>query len=158
MDDSSLALLRHLLIDVRVLTLAIDVKGDRVVGVLPFLADPDLRSLLVHTSRLAKHTRGLTAGASFSAALHEADHADADPLALPRLLFAGTVELTSDAESRRIESLWTDRFPSAVMTIGLGDFEFRRLRITNGRLVAGFAQAFAIGPRQLDLAAALGEA
>ena len=40
------------------------------------------------------------------------------------------------------------------MTLSLGDFVFHRLRVASGRLIAGFAQAYAIGPRQLELAAA----
>jgi hypothetical protein len=153
MDARATELLRRLLTETRVLTLVVEVEGERTVGVLPFLACADLRSMIVHSSRLAKHTRGLADGALFSAAIHEPDRPDADPLALPRLLFNGRSESIASDELRRIETAWVDRFPSAIMTIGLGDFEFRRLRIEGGRMIAGFAQAFAIGSAQLDAAA-----
>lgn len=154
-DAKTVSLLRQILTEPRILTLAVQPAGELVLGVLPFLAESDLRSLVVHASRLAKHSRGLLAGAPFSAAIHEPDHADADPLALPRLLVAGTVAAVADAERRRLKSAWVTRFPSAVMTLSLGDFDFHRLRIDSGRLIAGFAQAYSIGPRQLAEAAAL---
>jgi hypothetical protein len=152
-DPKTLFLLRRLVTESRILTLAVQPAGEIVLGVLPFLAEADLQSLIVHASRLAKHSRGLVGGAPFSVAIHEPDHADADPLALARLLVAGSVEAVADGEQRRLESLWVQRFPSAVMTISLGDFAFHRLRIESGRLIAGFAQAYSVGPRQLELAA-----
>lgn len=153
-DLRTLSSLRRLLTEARILTLAVQPANEVVLGVLPFLAEADLQSLIVHASRLAKHSRGLVVGAPFSVAIHEADHADADPLALPRLLAQGAVEGVAESEQRRLESLWVERFPSAVMTLSLGDFAFHRLRLANGRLIAGFAQAYSVGPRQLELAAA----
>jgi hypothetical protein len=153
-DPKTLSLLRRLVTESRILTLAVQPAGEVVLGVLPFVAEADLQSLLVHASRLAKHSRGLVAGAPFSAAIHEPDHTDADPLALPRLLVNGAVEAVGENEQRRLESLWVERFPSAVMTLSLGDFAFHRLRLVSGRLIAGFAQAYSVGPRQLELAAA----
>lgn len=155
MDPKAVSLLRRIMLEPRILTLAVQVEGELVVGVLPFLADSDLRSLVVHTSRLARHSRGLVPGAPFSAAIHEPDRPDADPLALPRLLISGTVAAVVDGERRRLETSWVARFPSAVMTLGLGDFDFRRLRIGSGRLIAGFAQAFTVGESQLAEATAL---
>jgi len=152
-DPKALALLRRLMTESRLLTLAVVPAGEVVLGVLPFLAEADLRFLLVHASRLAKHSRGLISGAPFSAAIHEPDRPDADPLALPRLLVNGTVEAVAEGEQRRIQSAWVERFPSAVMTLSLGDFAFHRLRVAGGRLIAGFAQAYSIGSRQLELAA-----
>ena len=155
MNLEHLALLRRILTVPRLLTVAVPVAEEIVVGVVPFLSDVDLLAVVVHTSRLAKHSKGLRAGARFSAAVHEPDRAEMDPLALPRLLFDGTVEAVAPAEQRRLESAWVERFPSAVMTISLGDFDFHRLRFAKGRLISGFAQAFSIGPRQLGEAAAL---
>lgn len=155
MEPKVLARLRRLLLETRLLTLAVARDGELVVGVMPFLAENDLRSLVIHTSRLAKHARGLTAGAPYSAALHEPDRDDRDPLAVQRLLFSGTVAAVVDSERRRLEAVWVERFPSAVMTLGLGDFDFHRLRIETARLISGFAQAYTIGERQLAAAAAL---
>jgi hypothetical protein len=155
MRPESLRELHRLLTEVRVLTLALPVEDEIVLGVLPFLADADLGAVIVHASRLAKHSKGLRAGATFSAAVHLPDGPETDPLALPRLLTAGSVEAIAEVEGRRLESAWVARFPSAVMTLGLGDFAFHRLRLERGRLITGFAQAYAVGPRQLAEAAAL---
>jgi len=155
MDPSALEALRRLLIDSRVLALSVRVGDEPTIGLLPFLAASDLQSLLVHVSRLARHTKGLVDGASFTALIHEPDHAGADPMALPRLTVRGTVELVEAEERERVHSCWAERFTSAVLTLELGDFEFRRLRIEGGRLIRGFAQASGVRPETLAAAAAL---
>ena len=68
MEPNDLTLLRRLLTGEKLLTLAVVVDGAPIAGVLPFRAEADLASLLVHTSTLARHSRGLTPGAPFSAA------------------------------------------------------------------------------------------
>jgi putative heme iron utilization protein len=155
MDDASLRLLRHLLADTRLLTLAVVVEGEPLAGVVPFLAAPDFGSVLVHVSRLARHTRGLEAGAAWSGALQVPDRSDLDALAVPRLILAGRVEDVAPGEVEALASAWAERFPSAAMTLALGDFRFRRLTVESGRLIAGFAQAAGVSPRVLAEAAAL---
>jgi hypothetical protein len=155
MDDAALRLLRHLLADTRLLSVAVVVAGEPLAGVVPFLAAPDFGSLVVHVSRLARHTRGLEAGAAWSGALQQADHADLDALAVPRLILSGRVEETAPDEADALAAAWAERFPSAAMTLALGDFRFRRLRVASGRLIAGFAQAAGVSPRVLAEAAAL---
>ena len=62
MVPSALEALRRLLIDSRVLALSVRVGDEPTIGLLPFLAASDLQSLLVHVSRLARHTKGLVDG------------------------------------------------------------------------------------------------
>jgi hypothetical protein len=155
-DAEQLRLLRELLTETRVLALAVLVEGEPAIGLTPFLAAPDLQSLVVHGSRLARHSRGLQPGARFSAVLHQPDRAELDPMRLPRLLLDGTVEEVDPTApgTAGLRAAWIDRFESGVLTVGLGDFAFHRLRIASGRLVAGFGQAFGIGERVLREAAA----
>lgn len=155
MDPSALGALRRLLLESRVLALSVEVDDEPTIGLLPFLAASDLQSLLVHVSKLARHTKGLVADAPFSALVHEPDSADADPMALPRLTVRGRVELVGAEERDRVAAAWAERFSSAVLTLELGDFEFRRLRIEGGRLIRGFAQASGVRPETLAAAAAL---
>jgi len=155
MDASSLRLLRHLLADTRLLSLAVLVDGEPLAGVVPFLAAPDLASLVVHVSRLARHTAGLDSGAPWSGALQEPDRPELDALAVPRLVLSGRVVPVPEAELEALRAAWGERFPSAAMTLGLGDFGFRRLAIASGRLVAGFGQAASVAARALAEAAAL---
>lgn len=155
MERSDLELLRGLLLDTRVLTLALVEAGAPIAGVSPFLAASGLQSVYVHGSRLSRHMKALAPGVPFSAALHEPDHLGLDPLRLRRLLIEGEVAALDAGERDEIATRWVERFPSAMMTIGLGDFEFHRLDIRGGRMVAGFGSAFGIGPRVLAEAAGL---
>jgi len=154
MDAPAKELLRHLLTEVPVLALAVEVEDRPAIGVLPFFAAPDFSCLFVHASRLARHTRGLAEGAPFSAAIQADRAADDDPLAVPRLLLDGHVELPGAEETETLAELWAASFPSAAMTLALSDFSFFRLRIETGRLVAGFGRAFGVGPRVLAEVAA----
>lgn len=155
MDADSLRLLRHLLTETRLLSLAVLVDGEPLAGVVPFLAAPDLQGLYVHVSRLARHTLGLEPGAPWSGALQEPDRPGLDALAVPRLILSGTVEEVAAGELAALPETWAARFPSAAMTLALGDFGFRRLHVESGRLIAGFAQASGVGARVLAEAAAL---
>jgi heme oxygenase (biliverdin-IX-beta and delta-forming) len=158
MEPSDLRLLRDLLTRERVLSLGVLAGAEPVVGVLPFLAEADLGSLVVHASRLARHSKGLADGAAFGAAIHAPDTGDVDPLRLPRLTLEGRVEAVPEGlETDRVTGAWSARFPSAALTLSLGDFSFWRLRIGSGRLVAGFGRAFNVASAQLGEAAALPE-
>jgi hypothetical protein len=42
--------------------------------------------------------------------------------------------------------VFVGRFPGAEMTLSLGDFKLYELTLGRGRYVAGFAQAFNVGP------------
>ncbi|MBP9946276.1 MAG: hypothetical protein KBH14_07770, partial [Vicinamibacteria bacterium] len=53
----------------------------------------------------------------------------------------------------RIRSVWRDRYPSAAMTLDLGDFTFFSLDIDGGRLIAGFARALNLTAEHLAQAA-----
>lgn len=155
METSDLELLAALLRGERLLTLAVVVEGEPVAGVLPFLAEDGLQSLLVHSSALARHSRGLAPGSRYAAAIHRPLSPGDDPLRAQRLLVEGTVEEVKEAEREAIATAWVAAYPSAGMTVGLGDFVFSRLRIEGGRLVAGFARASGLSASVLAEAAAL---
>lgn len=151
MEPLEQGLLRTLLTRERVLSLGVLVDGQPVVGVLPFLALPEPGTLLVHVSRLARHSQGLYAGAAFGAAVQAPDRPDQDPLRLPRFTFEGQVEpLPAAGEADAAREAWVARFESAAMTVELGDFTFWRLRIQSGRLVLGFGRALNIGRSQIE--------
>lgn len=155
MEPTDLKLLRDLLRGEKLLTLAVVVDGAPVAGVLPFRAEAGLASLLVHTSRLARHSRGLAPGAPFSAAIHLPLAPGADALQSQRVVLEGEIEAVPAEEVSTIAAGWVADFPSAAMTVGLGDFLFHRLRLRGGRLISGFARASALEPRHLAEAAAL---
>lgn len=153
MDD--VTILRRLLREQRTLTLGVIVDGVPCVGLLPFVMRPAFDAALVHASTLTEHTKGMTAGAPFSALVHASDQSDGDPLQVPRVTLTGTVERL-DAASEAYEegrALYLARFPGSEITFGLGDFHLYALHITGGRLVAGFGRVRNLTPRLLAEAA-----
>lgn len=155
MEPIQLELLRTLLTGEKLLTLAVVVDGAPVAGVLPFRAEKGLATLLVHTSGLARHSRGLTPGAPFSAAIHLPLAPGADALESRRVVLEGHVEEVLPGEREAIAAAWVEAFPSAAMTVDLGDFVFHRLRLEGGRLISGFASASGLSARSIAEAAAL---
>jgi hypothetical protein len=143
MGPDDRALLRSLLVEPRLLALGVVAEGEPVVGLLPFAPAEDLTVLFVQASGQARHTRGLTAGAPFSAVIHRPDQPEADPLQIPRVSLQGVVDpLDRDRpEMGPAMKTFVGRFPAAAMTLALPDFSLYRLEIGGGRLVGGFGSA-----------------
>ena len=143
MQPSQLNLLKELLTARRVLALSVLVDGEPVIGLLPFAVLPDYRALVVHASRLARHSRGLQEGAPFEALIHAPDTPEADPLQIPRVIVQGIVRSLRDegSDSEATRRTYLKKIPGAEALLGFADFQFHRLEIQRGRLVAGFAQA-----------------
>lgn len=140
MDTSSRAVLRKLITDQQVLSLAVLVDGQPVLGLLPYVPLSDFSAVLVHASALARHTQGLRSGAPFSILVHDPVE---DPLQVVRASFEGevaTVEKDS-AEYARGRELFIERLPSAEVLFTLGDFTMYSLPLRRGRFVQGFARA-----------------
>jgi putative heme iron utilization protein len=143
LDAESRDLLRSLLTEERLLSLAVTVDGEPVAGLLPYAVAPDFTALVVQASGLARHTRGMASGASYAAVIHRPDDKARDPLQIPRLTVEGRVRpLTGDREEMKPAlRAFLGRFPAAAATLALPDFTLFRLEIAGGRLVGGFAQA-----------------
>lgn len=151
MDREDRALLKDLLTGQRVLSLAVQVDGRPCAGLLPYVVLPDFSAVLIHASDLARHSRGLTAGAAFGAVIHLPDRVDADPLQLPRLTVEGTVSILRRG-SREYESgreLYLGRFPGSAQTFALGDFHLYELSLESGRWIGGFGRAHTVTARIL---------
>jgi putative heme iron utilization protein len=139
--------LKHLLSETRVLSLGVLVDGQPHVGLLPFVVENGYGSALVHASQLARHSRGLQPGSSFSVLIHNDDR-DKDPLKVPRVTISGTVQhvAQSDQDYDSSRQVFLDRFPESEQTFFLGDFNLYRLHFEWGRLVSGFARATTLSP------------
>ena len=144
MSPEDRALLKRILSHERVLSLAVLVENVPVIGLLPFVVTSEYDAVLVHASGLAKHTAGLREGALFSVLIHTPDHADSDPLQLPRVTLQGDVQHiqkgTSEYETGR--DLYLAKFPDSAQTFTLGDFNLYQLNFRDGRFVAGFGKAY----------------
>lgn len=143
MQPEQIEILRTLVHGQRVLSLAVLAEGQPVIGLLPFAMAVDGSALIVHASRLARHTRGLVEGAAFDALIHEPDATDRDPLQVRRVTLRGVVHtLAGDAGQRAASRAdYLAKFPAAEPVTALGDFAFYRLEIAGGRLVTGFGGA-----------------
>ena len=152
MKPEELDLLEALLTGNRVLSLGVMVDGRPHVGLLPFVVADDRRSVLVHASQLARHSRGLKPGSPFSILIHAADHPEADPLQVTRVSISGTVQLVAQADAgyEASRDAFIDCFPSSELTFTLGDFNLYRLHFERGRLVSGFARAITLSPESFQ--------
>ena len=148
MDPEELSLVKKLLTNCRVLSLGVLVDGKPHVGLLPFVAATDYRSVLIHASQLARHSRGLQPGSPYSALIHASNEEQNDALQVPRISISGTVQLVAqaDADFESSRQSFIDRFPSSAQTFHLGDFNLYRLHFEWGRLVSGFARAITLSP------------
>jgi putative heme iron utilization protein len=143
LERETLELLRDLLTRSRVLSLAVVADGEPIAGLLPFAVTPDFSALIVHASRLARHSKGLRTKARFDAVLHAPDTGSGDPLQLPRVTVRGhvvEVEPTSSGFAAT-RGTYLAKLPTAAPVLELGGFQLFRLELEAGRLVAGFARA-----------------
>jgi putative heme iron utilization protein len=151
MNQEEKRLLRELLEVPRVLALGVLVEGAPYVGLLPFVASEDHGAIFVHASALARHARGLTDGAPFSALVHLPDTQGGDPLQVPRITLQGEVAALDPAGPAHAaaRARYLGRFPQSAPTFDLPDFQLYALRVREGRLVAGFARARNVSPGDL---------
>ena len=151
MDANQQRMLRRILTECRVLSLAVTVDGAPYAGLLPFAVRPDLGEFYIHASGLARHSRGLGEGTSFGLLIHLPDRPDADPLQLPRVTLQGTVRLLDKGTPAYEEgrARYVEKFPGSAPVFGLGDFNLYALEPQAGRLITGFGGALNIGPRTL---------
>jgi putative heme iron utilization protein len=148
MDPEVLRSIRTLVESQRVLSLAVLVDGRPEAGLLPYALRADYRGVYVQASALARHARGLTAGAEVGILIHEPDRADSDPLQITRLSVQATVTIIDRGQSDYADASerFVARFAAAAVTLGLGDFNLYSLAFGRGRFVTGFARAFNVGP------------
>lgn len=148
-DDATL--LKALITEHRVLSLAVVDDRTPILSMVPFVVESQFSSVLVHVSTLAPHGRALTDGAPFSILIHGADAGDQNPGEIPRVRFSGAAEHLARESGGypAARELYLARFPDSAVTFSLGDFELYRLPLQSGRLVAGFARTVNLKPETL---------
>jgi putative heme iron utilization protein len=151
MTPEQAADLRALVAGQRVLALGVLVEESPHVGFLPYAVGGDGATLLVHASKLARHTGGLLPGAEFAALIHESDRGDGDPAQLRRATLHGRVVPLARDTGPYLEGRerYLARLPTAAVTFQLGDFALFALHVESGRYIGGFAQA--VDVRAADL-------
>ena len=148
MDRDTLEAIRRMLTTRKVLCLTLIIDGEAAASLLPFAVAPGFLGVYVQASSLARHSRGLLAGAKVGLLVHDPDTDDVDPLQIARLSVQATVEpLERDTgECKAAADVISGRFPTANLTLTLADFRLYRLRFDHGRFIAGFAQAYDLTP------------
>lgn len=145
MDAQEQAMLLNLLTRQRVASLAVTVDLAPFVSLVPFALTGDRTAVLIHASRLARHSAGLTAGASFSLLIHQPDcQPQTNPAQLARVALQGTVHpiAPDSAAFGASRDEYLTKFPKSAITFGLGDFTLYKLEVESCRFVAGFARTF----------------
>jgi len=149
--------IRELLDGQRVLALAVNVDSQPYAGLLPFAVLPEYAGVLIHASRLSRHSQGLGEGGTVCVLLHEQLGPDSDPLQLKRASLDCRVHAiergSEDWEHGRAAFL--ERFPKSRITFRLGDFTLYRLLFQQGLYVGGFGRAVEIEPKDVAKIATL---
>lgn len=150
--------IRELLDGQRVLTLAVIADAVPYAGLLPFVPLPGYSGVMIHASRLSRHSTGLAAGGRAAVLLHEQDGPDKDPLQIKRVSFECDVHpLARDSEPWTAgRERYLARFPASRITFRLSDFTLHRLEFRQGLLVAGFGRAMEIAPQDIAKLGTLG--
>lgn len=152
MDREVLTAIREMLDGRKVLCLAATIDDEPSASLLPYAVASGYRGVYVQASTLAKHSRALRPGARVGLLFHQPDVGDTDAMQLARLTVQATVE-PLERESPAFAAaarVFMERLPSAEMTLSLADFGLFHLAFGRGRFVAGFAQAYNVGPETFD--------
>jgi putative heme iron utilization protein len=111
----------------------------------------DVSAVLLHLSRLARHTGNLLTVGRGSLVLSEPDPGEGDPQTLARLTLSGPVAAVErdDAAYTALRARYLTRLPSAEPLFGFGDFSLFLLRVERAHYVGGFARAYAMSAEEL---------
>lgn len=123
------------------------------VSMVPFAVDAQDRSLVIHISGLAAHTRNLQRTPRASLMVCQAEVTGEPVHALPRVtLDVQAADAAEGADAQACRDAYLARFPEAEPMTALGDFRFVRLRPLGARQVAGFGAARSLDAAELALA------
>lgn len=131
----------------------VDEDGAPHASMVAYAPEADLAGLLLHLSRLARHTRYLLAQPQASLVISAPDTSTGDPQTLPRVAVDGLISAISpdDPAYAAARSCYLARLPDAEPRFDFADFMLLRFEPQNARYVGGFARAHSLG-RQAWLA------
>jgi heme iron utilization protein len=143
--------LRELLAAQRVAALGtLGDDGAPFVSMVPFAVDAQDRSLVIHISGLAAHTRNLQRTPRASLLICQTEAAGKPVHALPRVtLDIEAADAAPGMDAQACRDAYLARFPEAEPMTALGDFRFVRLRPLGARQVAGFGAARSVDAAEL---------
>ena len=150
MDTVQEAQLARLVFTNRWAALATVNDGKPLSSYVAYVADGE-GALLVHISRLAKHTTHLLANPQGSLSISEVDTGDGDPQTLARVMLDGCVTLiTRNTDAyQAARDQYVKVLPSALQRFSFADFLLFKFRIDEVKFVAGFGQSFTLSAETL---------
>lgn len=155
MDLQFQQLLARLIRTQRTAALGTLYDGAPLVSMVLYAPTADFSAFYLHISRLAQHTQAILRDPQVGLLIAEPDTGAQDPQTLARVSLQGSTSevLRSDPDYEAIRAFYLQRFPTATMTLSLGDFAFFRIVPSRGRFVAGFGQIFNLTAATLQAAA-----
>ena len=111
----------------------------------------DLGGVLLHLSRLARHTGNLRNHPWASLVVSEPDPGVGDPQTLARVTLSGPTAVIARDDPRytSFHDRYVARLPSAEPLFGFEDFALFLLRVEQAVYVGGFARAYTLDPAGL---------
>lgn len=108
-------------------------------------------ALLVHISRLAKHTTNLLENPQASLSISEVDSGDGDPQTLARVsLQTGVTVIEREADAyQTARDQYIQALPEAHQLFNFADFVLFKFKIEEVRFVAGFGASFTLSAETL---------
>ena len=135
--------LRSLLENQQVAALATLHNGEPAVSMVPYALLPQGPGIVIHVSRLAKHTADMLSNSAVGLLVMAHPAASVSPQALPRASIQGTAQQwASDAPAyAQARALYLSRFPQSEEMFSFSDFSLFVIAVRSVRFVGGFAQA-----------------
>jgi len=148
MNATQEAQLAHLVLANRWAALA-TVKDEKpfssYVAYVADVSDSD-GGLLIHVSRLARHTRNLLGSRYAALSMSESDDGNGDPQTLARVTLQGSVTVIgrdcggyNDCRKKYIQAL-----PESQQLFGFADFVLFKFSVDQVRFVAGFGKSYTL--------------
>jgi putative heme iron utilization protein len=146
MTENELVELRSFIRRHRQAALAVSANDEPFTAMTAVVAEPALRSALMHLSNLSPHKRMLLNNPRCSLLIAEPDDGRAEVMSLARVTLQGTAakiakDTTDYAEAK---ALYLAALPTSELMFGLPDFDLIRITFTSGRYIAGFGRAFPV--------------
>jgi len=154
MNAKELALIATLIRSQRVAALGTLSDGP-FVSMVAYAAEPDFSGLLLHLSRLAAHTKQLSAAPQTSLLICARDDGRDDVQTLARITLVGeAVPIpAASAEHPAARACYLARLPATAPLFDFPDFVLFRFIPSEARYIGGFARAYTLTPEHLRQAA-----
>lgn len=146
--------LRELLITRRVAALStLDAASGAPFGsMVPFAVDAEQHCIVLHVSGLSAHTANMAADARVALLITAPEPEDGSVHDLPRITLLGqaATPVPDSPGWHSARAAYLARFPDARLMTELADFRFVTIIPTEGRQIAGFGTARAVGAKELQ--------